>query len=901
MEIKKYAPMIRQGSDLNKVTSLLINGRLDGVNNEILKKLPGYSIETQNLNIDGGGTVDFYRGITFFKNKSNETLMIGLGLDGYLYYRKDGDWIKIDYDTTDPILIVHNYILYWFDRGTLHIGTGASESTPLVYEYIDRQIADNNGYFNNSEEYEGYIITKEEFPQFNSDNIGYCLMIPSNFRYQDWGGGLSLVTTESVDDPLLKPTEAYLMFGQFVYQGGQVSIPTNDGSVMRGISHGWDCFMQTKIYIDKDDYDKRLEGIDIYVSKLSNESGYFNLVNYPGMWGEGKAVATKTVAEEVYATRNWKFLQRLNVKKDSVIWSGIASYDSTIDAFQITSSYFDDNTGLTANHFPKGFFGGKKYILKWASMDDPNNWTEVTITYNNTYASNLLYNHSMTNIQVDDTSGLIDGDKYYIRIISKWEEETNPKAEAIIFIHGDSLGQKVTLESTSLSINETFTIVGADIDAQAQSLASLINASSNFYAWTVNTLTSGVHYGIDYRYVYVKYDGGSETGNSIQISTDASLSQIILSDSYLRGGKNGTFYSTHVGWRFDPELAIDVGDPIDVAQPYKLIEEYYPSFQFATSQDRRVFRLDCFLDKRYRNMLMWSEIDMPAVIPNLNNILLNTFPDEQSRGLLAINNGLLALFERSGHLIRMTGEPIQYDAEESKFDVGCIGAGTALEIGGIAFWLGYDGIYIFTDQYKNLIEDIFLDDYISLIANEYANEGHYQDIQSGYSPEDKLIIWTFPHSTYTIEGYDIKLLAWDLRKQELIILESNKTFLDFATGYDGKLYGRASDGFYKLFASSPSESNRLIYRSGKMYMPGGRLTSSQIKIRYLGTMKVKLINDLDNTVLEENFGENTSMNFRIRDIASEGEEIEIEILSNAKNTDDEKIGNIYLEQGQINE
>lgn len=879
MKIDKYAPMVRQGSDINKITALLINGRLDGVNNGNIKKLPGYAIETENLTIGAGGTV-VLGDLIFFKNKDDEVIILMM-YNNHLYFKKTGnDWGKVDWDSEASLDL--DEIKYWIDRGVMHI-TGGVDGKPAVYEYIDRQISEDNGYFNNSEEYNNFFWGAEELPSFDSDNIGYCFMVKSNVLVNNIGGG-------DIPDTLLHPTDAYYMMGQFVYHGGQVAIPISSGSVLRGITHDKECFMMTKIYIKKGTFDKRLEAADIYVAKISHEQGFHNPIEYPKAWGEGKSIPVRDLGEETFASRAWKFLQRVNIRKDATIWSGIGTFDvAGENAIVVKLPAVEAASDLTVNCFPQEYLGGDNFKLKYAPVDDPTNWTTVDIKANTLWGKHVIDGDGQFFIYIDET--LVSDKKYYVKIISQWVLEEDPKAEGFIQIIEDADGEMVKIGSSFFIMN------GVGIATQARDLAADINANPNYEAFVNENSSNEPSFNIFT--VYVKMATGGASGNSCDLISN-NPDKVVVSGDTLEGGKDGDYYSTVVQWRFDPELNVDVGDPIDVAQPYALMEEYHPSYRFAAHQNRRTYRLDCKLRKRHKNLLMWGEVDMPSVVPGLNGIFLNTFPDEESKGLISINNGLLALFERSGHLIRMTGEPIQYDAEESKFEVGCIGGIVSYE--GIGFWLGFDGIYIFLNQYKNLIEDYFLDDYIALIANEYSNNSSsYDAIKGGYGSEDKLIVWTFPNSTYTIEGYAVKLLAWDLRKNEIIILESEKTFSSFAEGYNGKLFGIASDGIYKLFSSNPIESNRLVYRTGKMVYSKGRIVTKQLKIRYLGEMKITAINDLDNTVIDENFGSHSVMDFAIRDVVSEGEEVELEIKSNSKNTNTEKIGLIDFETEAIDE
>ncbi len=292
----------------------------------------------------------------------------------------------------------------------------------------------------------------------------------------------------------------------------------------------------------------------------------------------------------------------------------------------------------------------------------------------------------------------------------------------------------------------------------------------------------------------------------------------------------------------------DLGDPYDTIQAYSAFNEVYPNVDFAVTQDRRTFYFGVQLNgKDYYNRVLWSEPDKPSVIPGGNTVLINNLPGEKPKGIAAVRGGLLALCDRSSHFIRMTGEPVTYDAEEGKFFDGCIASESVVTIEETPFWCGIDGIKIFDGIPKDLTENVLRTGYKSLIASEHSgNNNSYEGIVGAYSKKQNLIVWTFPNSTLTIGDLDVKLLAYHPGKG-FFFLESDKDFTWLFEGYSGELYGVDEDGIYELFADTPTESNRLKWTGGILMTEMGDVFIQALRAVYNGTPTINLYADRNAT------------------------------------------------------
>lgn len=303
-------------------------------------------------------------------------------------------------------------------------------------------------------------------------------------------------------------------------------------------------------------------------------------------------------------------------------------------------------------------------------------------------------------------------------------------------------------------------------------------------------------------------------------------------------------YEIYTLWRFegDESTVSELGSPIATTQPYALLNEYYPTSKFYAMQDRRVFTLAPSLDgAQYKNMLLWSEIDRPFTWPNDNHVLLNTLMDEEPTGLFSVWNGLLALFEKSSHYIRMTGEPIQYDAEEGKFNRGCISWKSGVEVDGAVYYVSRYGISRFSNgQEVDISEEYIRDALVSIIDSEATNNsGSYADIEGKYDSKRDVIIWTFPNSAASISSVTVDCVGYDVKRKGFFFLDSTKDYICLINDYDGKVYGMDTDAIYELFGSGPSENTKLIWESGEIM---GRdffdVHLKGIRLRYEGTPSV---------------------------------------------------------------
>jgi len=374
-------------------------------------------------------------------------------------------------------------------------------------------------------------------------------------------------------------------------------------------------------------------------------------------------------------------------------------------------------------------------------------------------------------------------------------------------------------------------------------------------------------------------DHGTITVDGANIAVGTYDIQIIS-----RWTASGDDYIIYTLWRFsgDSDVVDELGDPIESIQAYSLVEEYYPQSQFVAVQDRRTYRLGVTTDEDHKNMILWSETDTPDVVPNGNLVLLNTSNDEEPKGLEWVNGGLLALFEKSVHFIRMTGEPVTYDSEEGKFEDDCIASRSVVNANGLAFWFGLYGIKMYVNgEVKDITHDFLKDDYETLIASEYAgNSSSYEGIVGTYNPKERLVIWSLPNSTASISSVTVDCIAYDLETGGFIFLDSGKNYIGLVTNYDGITYGIAIDGIYELFGGSPDENTQMIWESG-IFMADDLddLAIERLRLRYNGAFTVKMYTDGTHAIANLLLPTLTSMANRDMRIMGKGEDYYIRLES----------------------
>lgn len=387
------------------------------------------------------------------------------------------------------------------------------------------------------------------------------------------------------------------------------------------------------------------------------------------------------------------------------------------------------------------------------------------------------------------------------------------------------------------------------------------------FAFGANTLTD---------FYLAKRSTGSDTWTYSKIASNTTITITVTdADFFVTGNRyfvkvvsrwelvSGSTYKMNVLLLGDDSL----GDPYDTVQAYNISGEYYPQAEFTAIQDRRTYRLGPTTDEEHKNILMWSEPDKPQVNPNRNLVILKTHPNEDPKGLVEISNGLLAFYEKSVHRIRMTGEPVIYDAEEGKADVGCIAKHSIVEENGRVYWFGNDGIKMFDGQIHEVADPI-RDDYFRLIANELLQWESYDRIVGGYSRAMRMIVWHFGGSfgnNLEIEGESVDGLGYDIDKGGFTFL--NTTFFYYLlSDYDGILYSpTAANEIVQVFGGAPDENNKMVYESGQITQGFDRTRADKIKIRNKGTFDIKIYGDKKSTaIVNEPYGTTTTLNHDVR-------------------------------------
>ena len=320
---------------------------------------------------------------------------------------------------------------------------------------------------------------------------------------------------------------------------------------------------------------------------------------------------------------------------------------------------------------------------------------------------------------------------------------------------------------------------------------------------------------------------------------------------YATGYYRILFMLRYDGYSSDSIEVIDeLGSPIDTVQPWALVDEYFPQPSFFTIQDRRAFRLDCQTDDRYRNMLMWSELNTIRTTPNQNSVMLNTQPEDEAKGLVAIDGGLFALFRRSCHYIRMTGEPIEYDREEGVIQEGCISKNSVVVVNGVCYYLAPGGFRAFDRGVKDISTAVIQDLVLDLIAHCEVRGG-LDYIYGGYSQKMNMVVWSFPYSYIELVddyldtgdylyanalGYDIENGGWSL-------IEMGQRSFGFFSGSLNELYGNSQIAIHEWFASDQDNSNRMIWQSGAMTPEMAETVLKRFRASYKGVFTVKFYLD----------------------------------------------------------
>ena len=533
----------------------------------------------------------------------------------------------------------------------------------------------------------------------------------------------------------------------------------------------------------------------------------------------------------------------------------------------------------------------------------------TTADWNYVLISDTAHSSTTETITVE-TAVLENGLSYYAQIVGRWSKTAAAAAKAGVILN---LGLKVgvgyngsgiviTIDGTDLTEGVEWTgAAGWDMSSMfktAQSIGDAINANITTVEWNPPTFRPGKLWDL-----FLTAVTPGSAGNSIAVSDDdASVTwwgPTGPGATTLSGGSDtissGEFNTMNFMWRYDGQEDSDIDerdDPIDTIQPYILTKEDFIQANYAAKQNRRIFRL-------VGKYLYYSEIDMPSVTPNRNIVVLDITPGEVDMGVVAIRGGLLALHEKSIHLIRMTGEPVSYDAEEGKWNEGCLSHEGIVTIEETVYYPGRDGIKTFTNEPMDLTDKVLRDTYKDLIDSEYSgNNNSYEAIVGAYSKKYNLIVWSFPNSTLTIDDLTVQLLIFDIGKG-FFFGESSKTYTYLFEGYKGEIFGVDADGIYELFADTPTESNRLVFETGIITPDMSEILVERLRIVYKGTPTIKLYPDRISTALfSETFSNKTSVGEEDRFTMTHAQELQLRIES-PSSTADQEIVKIETKESRV--
>lgn len=904
MMIKSFGIPDRMGLDSDVISRFFLNCRAIGKKGDVLQSLKGLNQESIVLEKDPSGNF-----IPEYAMRFGDTRYANLS-SGYTWIAVYGNEVGI-YDAAlgkFRILTWRGALTEDYDSNLIHffqdkffIGNSPT-GTPAMAFYLDRQAADSNGYFENYTQFQGYWLGEEELPSFALSNFcGEACMWESKLEKADFS---NVAAGHGADDMLL-------VTGQFVFEGGQTSKFNSEAVLQFAAETSLGFSADIRLCVPQTGFDYRLTGIDLYACKVP-EGAINNTINYPGLSG-GSSVPTRGLSDEMFGAMPWQFLKRININLP-LTHTTLLVHTLTTVGYSYSSPVVGSGDASMLN-LPQNAFSTGDYDAYIKPVDGSDDWVYVSIDSAGQYSSSS--EKSSVIVRFSSTLGANYQNKLcYVAIVSRWLHKTNTRARGVI-----SITDETALSGKTVTINGQVLTEGAAADWDkstspanaATNLAAAINGNA-LTGVTATAVSTGSTAGNtdDTALVWLKANSGGASGNNIDTSTNAT-GGLYIHNSHLTGGLTGNYHTIELPWLFAADSNLELSDPILDAQPWSLVEEYHPNALLQCHQDRRRWLLDCTTDKRYKNMLMYSEVDMPLVLPNRNAIMLNAEPGEDAKFLLSVRNSILAGFENTIHHIRMTGEPVQYDEEKGVFDEGCAFQNSAIVVDGIAYWIGYDGIKAFTGEVKDLTEQTFHDDMIDLIQAQYTGASGYTGVYGGYCQRKQMIFWTFPdNSTFQIDGYTVNMIALDLRNGAVIVYKVNRIIESLFPGPEGKLFGYCGGyseaggtpetsrrGFYEITSDSSTENLVMAFHSGAITSDNQRMDSDilveRISMKTLGTFTVTPYIDKDTspadatTFSAQSVFKKSSENMNVK-----GDEIELRIASSSVSTE-RKLGRIELE------
>lgn len=852
--------MNRQASDTEVATRFLLNGRLEGPEgNARLVKVKGGIRRIADMTTDENENIEFEKVFTFkhpdHPFAQSETFFAIYSSN--LYWWDGITWHRVEIGSLQIPSLINPRV--FTEKGEIHI-LGGTDGMSALYKFIERDPGIGEGYFDNSDGFVGYWFGTERLPTAERMDI---------IRH--------VISTPVSSDALygLSPKVPHYMMFVPVDINGQPAIPDRNSYKKIQLDVSASDYLKSfnaliMLEVDTSQFDSRIAGFDVYAAV--GELDYTAKIESKAKKGRFLDLANKT-GEQEFENINWRFLRRIDLNGPSVY------YDLEADATKVNEfTYY--TTEKSTSWFDQNILNGKFFVRYRVDPDEE--WQYVMVE-TCSYATDT---YLMTITVAEDV--FVVGNKYVMQIVARWdvyEKGSKTRATGYIRFLADNwlavLGEdkKVTINGQDFTEDVSWYLVGYSV-AQVRPQKSLIKLKDaiikrSYYvdilgAGTVQETIGGVQYFTIYVQAKKIYEGSAANSWTITTTIDpsvCSVSATLSGGSDVAGTGNGKV-SIPVLWRFDGVEDADItelGDPIDTVQPYSTIGEYFPEARFACVQNRRTFRLACNTNKVYENMVLWSEPDMPAVIPNGNVVMLNTLPGEVARGIGSGNNTVICLMEASLHVIQMTGEPVSYDRDEGVFKTTCICDNGVVWADGVPFWIGDNGINMFDGgKITDLTENVLKDEILAIVADEYDKAGgSYNGITGFYNKRDKLILWSFPNSTKTVEGIIINLVGFDIEHGGFFFVEvtSNGTsrvlFNDFFSGYDGTPYGVSTGsyagsgttagayaGIYELFSSESVEPNRISWRSGILNSgSSGEIMITRLSLAYKGTPTVEVFKD----------------------------------------------------------
>jgi len=530
-----------------------------------------------------------------------------------------------------------------------------------------------------------------------------------------------------------------------------------------------------------------------------------------------------------------------------------------------TSLTFDSTSAVIADNYSR--YVEYSIVLDYSTMDKRIRYIDIYVSAGQTVEGSVEYAYIPGSMNQRDPNNVRGGSVSLARSTgeSDWSK-MNWRFRQRLDVNADNILMSAAMRGCRLSgtggAGYGMTYLGQS-DAQAFPNGSLTAAGCHLRfrvsaeaEWTDASITSdGWYYGEDdqqYEAITIDKLTFVDTWYMAEIYsawTNTEGEKWTIKGLWCHDGHTANT-NRNIGSGITPPPQTQLLEMIDTAQPYALNNEYHPQAKYSAVQDLRSFRLALSLKDItdiYENMVLWSEVNRHSTFPMQNSILLQTAKGELAMGMYSVQNGVLALFEASGHLLRMTTEPVRYDEEEGRFFTSCVCHKGIVDYNNMLFWLGLNGISAFTGNgAKDISMGSIRSVYLELLANEFAVHNSYNFISSGYDVKENIVFWHFPNSTYTINTIQINTLVYSFEDSGFAFVNVGSlgsSVSGITVDLSGRAHSYISDtGYiYKLFEGGSSTSTSVLrWDSGIINPPGQMVFIRKVSLIYKGTPTITI-------------------------------------------------------------